>query len=72
MERVKGDPVKAAVYNLRGQRIAILKDQGRDQNSLSFTWDGKDASGHRAGSGVYFIRVSQGNRSHTQRVLKLD
>ncbi|MDZ4181847.1 MAG: hypothetical protein U1B83_03135, partial [Candidatus Cloacimonadaceae bacterium] len=35
------------------------------------SWDGKDDAGSNAASGIYLIRVVQGDLSATQKVLKI-
>ena len=67
----KADFMKAEVYNLRGQKVRGLKAIP-DGDKLTFSWDGKDSSGHSTASGIYFIRVGHGAQAKTVRVLKLD
>jgi hypothetical protein len=50
------------IYNLRGQKVRTLPSQPDGT-----IWDGKDASGNRLSSGIYFARPQSG--SH--KVLKL-
>jgi hypothetical protein len=50
------------IYNLRGQKVRTLLSQ--PDGTL---WDGKDASGNRLSSGIYFARPQTGSR----KVLKL-
>ncbi|MCB5265991.1 MAG: T9SS type A sorting domain-containing protein [Candidatus Cloacimonetes bacterium] len=53
------------IYNLRGQKVRTLPSQ--PDGTL---WDGKDASGNRLSSGIYFARP-QGGKQKTLKLLKL-
>ncbi len=40
------------IYNLKGQRIAILQSEG-----YSYLWNGKNEQGKTAGAGVYLLKI---------------
>ncbi|MBT8399229.1 MAG: T9SS type A sorting domain-containing protein, partial [Rhodothermia bacterium] len=50
--------VNLAVYNLLGQRVATLVDQSLPVGTYSFEWNGRDASGAPAASGLYLYRAA--------------
>lgn len=61
-------PVSVSVYNIRGQQVKELFS-GKVSGSSQFTWDGRDKLGNRAGTGIYFVRVSQGKHIATRKVM---
>ena len=50
--------VQIDVYNIAGQRVRTLLREHVAAGSYAASWDGLDASGRGAGSGVYFIRLT--------------
>jgi len=56
--------VKLEVYNLLGQKVATLVDNGQEAGYKSVTWDGSEVS-----SGVYLYRLSAGDFTDTRRML---
>ena len=62
--------VQLAIYNLAGQRIALLIDAPLAAGQHSFTWTGKLDTGRDLASGVYFYRLlSQGQIATRKLVL---
>ncbi len=59
------------VYNLRGQLVTTLLDTTLDSGKQRVTWNGKDASGRDAASGIYFIRLSTPTSRLTTKALLL-
>lgn len=47
--------VELAVYDIRGQHMATLVDRQLPAGAYSEAWNGVDASGKRAASGMYFV-----------------
>jgi flagellar hook capping protein FlgD len=45
------------VFDARGQLIAVPFDRAIGAGVWNVTWDGSTASGGRARSGVYFLRL---------------
>ncbi len=62
--------VEVFVYKISGQLVRKLVD-GRSlpAGERSITWDGRNDSGAPVGSGVYFIQIRDGRRSHNKKVL---
>jgi hypothetical protein len=57
-----------AVYNVRGQLVRrVVEDASRGRHCA--LWDGSDESGHRAPSGVYFVRLDVGGSVRTRKLL---
>lgn len=63
-------PVQAGIYNLRGQLVKTLFS-GEGSKSLILDWDGRDDLGHSVSSGVYFLRVSQGDSTAQKRIARI-
>jgi hypothetical protein len=64
--------VDVAVYDVAGRRVATLASGARAPGRLALRWDGSDASGRRAGPGVYFVRASASGATATRRVTRID
>ncbi|MDX9785045.1 MAG: M20/M25/M40 family metallo-hydrolase [Spirochaetia bacterium] len=61
--------VRLEVYNLRGQLVNTLVDTDQLAGQHSAVWDGTDASGRSAASGLYLYRLSCGNQAVTRKML---
>ena len=49
-------PASLAVYDVGGRLVQRLAGEAHEGE---VTWDGRDATGHRSASGVYFVRLTQ-------------
>ena len=56
-ELVRPGPVRADVFDLQGRRVATLADRVLAAGAQVLAWNGRDATGARAGRGLYFVRV---------------
>lgn len=66
--RSTGDPAELTVYNVLGQpvrRFSISAGAGYHQP----VWDGRDDLGRSVGTGIYLIRLRNGPRVRTMRVV---
>ena len=63
--------VKMTLYDVAGRRVRALLDKVHDGGSYSVSWDGRDDSGRRVASGVYFCRMDTGLYSATRRLVLL-
>ena len=54
-------PVNAGVYDVAGRLIRVLTDDEWPQGRHTVTWDGRDDSGLRVGTGLYFIKLTAGD-----------
>jgi FlgD Ig-like domain len=66
------DHVRAEVFDVRGERVRTLVDESREAGRYREHWDGRDATGHLLGAGVYFVRVRATGNDVTRRVVRLD
>jgi hypothetical protein len=62
--------VEAAVYDLRGRRVAVLVVEAPSGTQGTIRWDGTGDRG-RAPAGLYFIRARAGAGEKVQKVLLL-
>ena len=63
--------IELALYNVAGQREATLAGGFREAGSYTLRWDGRDDTGHGLASGVYFYRLTAGERVETRTLLLL-
>jgi hypothetical protein len=59
------------VYNPAGQLIRTLLDEPKSPGLYTIQWDGRDESGRRVGSGVYFCRLQGDEFAKTCRMVLL-
>lgn len=53
---------RIAIYNLRGQRVWEKTLLRESKNGEHLAWDGRDMRGNSVASGIYLIRLYDGNR----------
>jgi len=63
--------VKLVVYNITGQKIALLAGGRYRAGNYSVQWDGRMLSGEDAPSGIYFYRLTAGEYSGCRKMLYL-
>lgn len=64
-------PVAVEIYDVGGRLVRVLSRGVRPPGFHSVRWDGRDASGEEAASGVYFCRVAGGGLAATGRIVLL-
>jgi hypothetical protein len=64
-----GYEVTATVYSAAGRVVSDVDVGWRAPGSYTFTWNGRQRSGSRVASGVYFCRITVGSWSDTRRVV---
>lgn len=64
--------VRVGVYDLAGRRVAMLADAWCGAGHHALRWDGRDASGRIAPSGIYVVRLEAGGDVVTARLARLD
>jgi PKD repeat protein len=62
-------PVKLALYDLLGRRVAMLADGRMEAGRHTVAWDGKDASGRSVSGGLYILRIVAGDFRQTKKLL---
>jgi hypothetical protein len=63
--------VKADVIDLLGRNVKNIFDGFCQKGTNRLVWNGIDASGQDAGSGIYFIRVRSGGLSQVKKAVML-
>ncbi len=56
--------VNIEIFNLLGQRAAVLINEEKEAGSHSFTWDASSQT-----SGVYFIKLTTNNYSNVKKAV---
>jgi hypothetical protein len=65
--------VTLRVYDVHGRRVRTLSRGGSGLAGILHTWDGRDETGSRVASGVYFVRKVSGRGPVTRKVtLRID
>jgi hypothetical protein len=54
------DRITVGVYDVAGRLVRTVADRKFPAGEHTILWDGSDASGSRAGRGMYFVRVRHG------------
>ena len=65
-------PVRLEVFNILGQRVATLVDGQQGAGAYVARWDGTDAAGRAAASGVYFYRLTVDGGHWTGKMVLVD
>jgi hypothetical protein len=63
--------VRIAVYDLRGRLVRVIVDDVRPRGEHGAVWDGKNDTGQRVGSGVYFMRMEAASFRKTRKIVLL-
>jgi len=64
-------PVKLAVYDISGREIITLVNERQLPGEYAVKWNGLNASGQPASSGVYFARLEAGQFSAARKMILL-
>ena len=61
--------VTLKIYNLMGQEIITILDKTLNPGEYSVLWNGRDAQNQQVCSGLYFVRLKNGEREHVIKML---
>lgn len=61
--------VRLTIYDVSGRVVRRLVQKSLPGGSYTVSWDGRDESGVRVASGIYFARVSAGAQAVTRKML---
>lgn len=64
-------PVKIEVYNILGRKVATVTDERFSAGSHSVLWDGRNESGGKVSSGIYFARFTSGDTVERKKMVIL-
>ncbi|OQX92692.1 MAG: hypothetical protein B6D58_01695 [candidate division Zixibacteria bacterium 4484_95] len=59
------------IYNIVGQKIKTLKKGMLEAGFYTVTWDGTNNNGEVVSSGVYFYRLTAGDKTQTKKMVML-
>jgi hypothetical protein len=65
------EPIALTVYDITGKPVKKLLPFTAISNNLNIAWDGTDDHGKALPAGVYFCRLSTGDRNITKKIIKL-
>jgi len=60
--------VEMRVFDVHGAVVRRLASGPLEPGWHTVEWDGRDDAGRRAGSGIYFVRMTAGGRHHQLRL----
>ena len=63
--------VRLSVFNLIGQRVAVIVDHEREPGFYTVQWDGKDELGKQTATGIYLYRLESESQVQVLRMVKL-
>jgi hypothetical protein len=63
--------VTISIFNVLGQLVAAMVDETKPAGTYSVIWNGADACGNPAASGVYTYRIRAGNNIDTRKMVLL-
>ena len=64
------DRVRLEIFDVLGQRVAVLWDGALASGEYQMKWNGRDAAGKLLGSGIYLYRLAlEKNRTQVKRML---
>jgi len=67
----KNGKARLDIYNTKGELVKTLLNQPLVKGKHSLTWDGTNSSDARVASGLYFYRLTSGNRTETAKMMLL-
>ena len=62
-------PVTVNIYSPQGRKILSLVNTKQGPGTYSVSWNGTSQSGESVGSGIYFYRITWGEKSETRRMV---
>lgn len=67
----RASPVRLAVYDVAGSRVATLVDRVEEAGRGELAWDGRDSRGQRLAPGVYMVELLAGAERRVGRLVLL-
>jgi hypothetical protein len=71
IEVAQPSDVRAAIYGVDGRMVAVVAEGPFMAGEHELVWDGRDAFGRLAPSGIYWMRVEVGERHFARKVVCL-
>ncbi len=63
------DQVEICIYNLSGQKVRTLVNEGQHPGTYVISWDGFDDIGLKTSSGIYFFRMQARNFVEVKKLI---
>jgi len=64
----RGERIRARLYSVSGRLVREWAPEAADAGWVEWRWDGRDRTGSKAATGLYFFRVEAGGRRAIGRV----
>jgi hypothetical protein len=64
--------VRIAISDIRGRHVCTILDSDLTAGSHSIVWDGRNARGERAPSGIYFCTMRSGDTVSTKKIVLIE
>jgi len=64
--------VSLMVYNAAGQLVKVLADGRTKPGAYTSTWNGTDAHGRSLANGIYFVKLNNGEKGVSRKVVLTD
>jgi flagellar hook assembly protein FlgD len=61
--------VTLKIYNILGQEVKTLVNAPQADGDYTVSWDGRDADGREASSGIYIYRLDAGLFTATKQMM---
>jgi len=63
--------VKLSIYDINGTLVKTLQEASQPAGRYNAVWDGKNSSGNKVGSGVYFYRIQANSFAEVKKMILL-
>ncbi|OQY40289.1 MAG: hypothetical protein B6226_00045 [Candidatus Cloacimonetes bacterium 4572_65] len=57
------------IYNIKGQLVKKLINENQTTGRYSVVWNGVDNKANNVASGIYFVKMKQGNKSISKKII---
>lgn len=65
-----GQTMDVVIYNRTGQLVRCYNVSPQNKNNY-LIWDGRDNQNTKVGAGVYFVKLSSGHKTYTEKIVML-
>ena len=67
---VRPAQIRICIYDILGREIRMLSREKKRPGDHTFFWDGRDQTGRRVPSGIYYLHVVAGPDHETQKIIR--
>lgn len=68
----KSEQVSLGIYNIRGEKVRTVESKNLNSGTYLRTWNGTDDAGSSLPRGVYFLKMTAGEYTSTQKMVLLN